>query len=83
VQERKEVREREEGGLAGRGVMRVNFGKTIYENFGHKFFSHFLQRVFRSIEIIFRLTSILQQNKHLQMLKIFFKKYFTAKQTEP
>ena len=77
VQERKGVCEREEG------VVRVNFGKTIYENFGHKFFSLFLQIVFRSTEIIFRLTSILQQNKHLQMLKISFEKYFTAKQMEP
>ena len=65
------------------GGVRVSFRKVVYEKIGHKPFSFFLQSIFRSTETIFNLTSILQQNKHPQMLKMFSRKYFTAKQTEP
>jgi hypothetical protein len=55
----------------------------IYENFGRKPFTKILKGVFRSTENVFSLTSILQVNKHPQMLKMFYGKYFTAKQTKP
>ena len=65
------------------GGVREIFWKMVYEKFGCKPFSVFLHWVFRSAKIIFSLTSILQQNKHLQILKIFSGKYFTTKQTKP
>ena len=65
------------------GGVRVSFRKVVYEKIGHIPFSFFLQRIFRSTETIFNLISILQQNKHPQMLKMFSRKYFAAKQTEP
>ena len=74
------------GGGGGCGVCakkEVEFWKMIYENFGRKPFIKILKGVFRSTENVFSLTSILQVNKHPQMLKMFYGKYFTAKQTKP
>ena len=84
MQERREgrggsKRESFEGGVCVRETRGVvycarEFWKIIYKKFEHKPFSIFLHWVFGSIEIIFSLTSILQQNKHMQILKIFFEK---------
>ena len=57
--------------------------KMVYEKFGRKSFSKNLHHIFWSTENIFNLTNILQVNKHSQMLKMFFEKYFTMKQIEP
>ena len=81
------VQERQPGGCITReraegGVRCAKFWKMVYEIIGRKSFSVFLQRLFRSTEVIFSLTSILQRNKHPQILKTFFEKYFIAKQTE-
>ena len=62
---------------------KAEFWKMVYENFGRKPFSKILKVVFRSTENVFSLTSILQVNKHPQMLKMFYEKHFRSKQTEP
>jgi hypothetical protein len=43
------------------------FWKMVYKIIGCKPFFVILQRFFRSTEVIFHLTSILQRNKHLQI----------------
>ena len=46
-------------------------------------FSIFYLRIFRSKDKWFPLTFILQRNKRPKMMKIFYGKHFTSKQTEP
>ena len=46
-------------------------------------FSHFFLKDFPFKDKQFTLTFILQRNKHLQMMKTFYEKCFTSKQTEP
>ena len=59
--ERKRKEKRETGcAVRERGA----FWKMVYKKFGGKPFSEFLAYIFRSTENNFRLTNILQANKH-------------------
>ena len=71
-------RESRKSGVRGCNILekglRNFFSETIFQNFT----LHFLVN-----GNDFLLTNILQRNQHTQMLKTFFGKYFTTKQTEP
>jgi hypothetical protein len=71
-----------ESEMSREGDARV-FWKMVYEKIFCKPFSLFSSAIFRSICIRFLLTSVLQCPKHLKMLKTFYEKRFTSKQTEP
>jgi hypothetical protein len=59
------------------------FWKMVYGKIFRKPFSLFYTAIFRSIYVDFLLTSVLQRLKLLKMLKTFYGKRFTSKQTEP
>ena len=59
------------------------FWKMVYGNIFRKPFSVFSFAILRSKTKIFRLTFVLRCNKRLQMLKMFYRKRFQPKQTEP
>ena len=59
------------------------FWKMVYGKILRKPFSLFYTAIFGSIYVDFLLTSVLQPPKHLKMLKTFYGKRFTPKQTEP
>ena len=59
------------------------FWKMVYRKKFCKPFSLFSSVIFRSICIRFPLTSVLQRPKCPKMLKTFYEKHFTSKQTEP
>ena len=67
------VREKKEGAVLWEkeqgGLRRAKFWKMVYKIIERKPFSMFLHRLFQSTEMIFRLTSILQRNKHSQIWK--------------
>ena len=67
----------------GVGVCANEFWKMVYEKFFRKPFSIFYLGIFRSKDKRFPLTFILQRNKRPKMMKIFYGKRFTSKQTEP
>ena len=68
--------------MSREGDARV-FWKMVYGKKFRKPFSLFSSAIFRSICIRFLLTSVLQHPKRLKMLKTFYGKHFTSKQTEP
>jgi hypothetical protein len=67
--------------LSREGDARV-FWKMVYGKIFRKPFSLFYTAIFRSIYVDFLLTSVLQRPKRPKMLKTFYRKRFTSKQTE-
>jgi hypothetical protein len=58
------------------------FWKMVYGKIFRKPFSSFSLTFFRSKSNVFLLTLVLQRNKRPQMMKTFYEKRFTSKQTE-
>jgi hypothetical protein len=61
----------------------TRFGKWFTEKNFRKPFSSIYKAIFRSNYKPFPLTSVLQRPKRPKMLKPFYEKRFTSKQTEP
>ena len=59
------------------------FWKMVYGKIFRKPFFSIYKAIFRSNYRPFLLTLILQRPKRLKMLKTFYEKHFTSKQTEP
>ena len=64
-------------------ITRCEFRKMVYEKFFRKPFFKILLRFLRSTENVCMLILILQRNKRPKMMKIFYGKRSTLKQTEP
>jgi hypothetical protein len=63
--------------------MRSVFWKMVYGKIFRKPFSSIYITIFRSNYKRFPLTLVLQRNKRPKMMKTFYGKRFTSKQTEP
>jgi hypothetical protein len=59
------------------------FWKMVYGKIFRKPFSSIYKAIFQSNYKPFLLTSVLQRPKRPKMLKTFYEKCFTSKQTEP